>query len=338
MTLCIAWIREKTDTEELIFATDSALTGGEKWNQGVKLFELPRSDCLLCFAGSIGRAYPLVLNLISSVKLDKRLRNPHTDIAEVLDHISSTFTSLVDTIVNEIPADDVHRLRAEAKFLFGGWSWLESRFRIWKLFYSTDAEGFVFQDFTDDPNKARKYAFLGDPDKDDENEMDVEQIANTKFREEFNNDEKFDDKLDLEPLRILIDICRDSQIRYVDGAIQVAKVYKSGSSEFFGVYWPSIDGTPYFQGREFSPHNKPEARYFDPDTLELIEDQLPDHIADINCFADLEDFEFIQECYAEDGYLNSHLSETSRERLISIFRDIAYSQFIIEFEDEGQDQ
>lgn len=51
MTLCVAWIRAKNSVEELIFATDSSLTGGEKWNQGIKLFELPRPDCLICFAG-----------------------------------------------------------------------------------------------------------------------------------------------------------------------------------------------------------------------------------------------------------------------------------------------
>ena len=67
MTLCIAWIKETSQSEELVFATDSALTGGEKWNHGVKLFELPRRDCLLCFAGETYRAYPLILNLISTI-------------------------------------------------------------------------------------------------------------------------------------------------------------------------------------------------------------------------------------------------------------------------------
>lgn len=132
MTLCAAWIREKNSVEELVFATDSSLTGGERWNQGIKLFELPRTDCLICFAGTTARAYPLILNLLSSIKLNKRLQNSHTDIEEVLEYLSTLFTSLVHTIVNEIPSQDVHALRSEAQFLFGGWSWLENRFRIWQ--------------------------------------------------------------------------------------------------------------------------------------------------------------------------------------------------------------
>ncbi len=102
MTLCAAWIRQINSVEELVFATDSSLTGGEKWNQGVKLFELPRPDCLICFAGDTGRAYPLILNLLSSIKLSKKLQSSHTNIEEVLAHLSPMFTSLVGTIVNEI--------------------------------------------------------------------------------------------------------------------------------------------------------------------------------------------------------------------------------------------
>ena len=73
MTLCIAWVKQAGENEELIFATDSCLTGGEKWNTGIKLFELQRKDCLLCFAGSTFRAYPLVLNLASSLRFDSKL-------------------------------------------------------------------------------------------------------------------------------------------------------------------------------------------------------------------------------------------------------------------------
>ena len=64
MTLCVAWIREVNNEKELIFATDSCLSGGERWHSGVKLFELPREDCLICFAGETKRTYPLILNLI----------------------------------------------------------------------------------------------------------------------------------------------------------------------------------------------------------------------------------------------------------------------------------
>jgi len=40
MTLCIAHIRQVNDTEELVFATDSCLTGGEKWKHGINFIAI----------------------------------------------------------------------------------------------------------------------------------------------------------------------------------------------------------------------------------------------------------------------------------------------------------
>ena len=88
------------DEKELYFATDSCLSGGERWNSGVKLFELPRKDCLICFAGETSRTYPLILNLISSIKFDVHLSNLHTDITEVLDYLAQLFTSLCHDITD----------------------------------------------------------------------------------------------------------------------------------------------------------------------------------------------------------------------------------------------
>ena len=303
MTLCVAWIREKNSVEELVFATDSSLTGGEKWNQGIKLFELPRPDCLICFAGSTARAYPLILNLISSIKLNKRLQNPRTGIEEVLNYLSSLFTSLVHTIVNEISGLDIHALRAEAQFLFGGWSWLESRFRIWQLYYSKEAEGFLFKEYTDKSSKTRIYAFLGNP-------PELADAASKIYKARLFESDTQDDKMDMEPLQVLIEMSRDKKVREVDGAIQIAKVYKSGTSEFFGINWPSRDGKSHFQGRSFESHSKPDVRYFDPDTLIPIEDKLPDIIEELSRFSELEDFEFIIYCYNKDGSLKEDISDS----------------------------
>jgi hypothetical protein len=88
MTLCAAWVREVDNEQELVFATDSCLSCGDRWHSGVKLFELPRKDCVICFAGDTNRTYPLILNLISSIKFDEELANSHTDIVQVLDYLT----------------------------------------------------------------------------------------------------------------------------------------------------------------------------------------------------------------------------------------------------------
>ena len=84
--------------------------------------------------------------------------------------------------------------------------------------------------------------------------------------------------------------------------------------------------------------SKPDVRYFDPETLNLIEDKLPTIIEDLARFSHLEDFEFIQTCYGEDGSLQGTLSDLDRERLIYVFREAAYQRFIDDMQnDTAQD-
>ncbi len=213
--------------------------------------------------------------------------------------------------------------------MFGGWSWPKNCFRIWKLYYSKDAEGFIPKEYTD-TGKVITYAFIGNPES-------LSEIARKHLKEYRENNGTDEDPLDMEPLIVLIKMSRDSSIREVDGAIQIAKLYKSGTSEFFGINWPSREGKPHFQGRSFSIHSKPDVRYFDPDTLTLIEDKLPNIIdgEDLLQFSQLEDFNFIKNCY-KDGSLKEDISDSERERLIYVFREAVYQHFIKDIENKQQ--
>jgi len=324
MTLCTAYIRQANETEELVFATDSCLTGGEKWKHGIKLFELPRKDCLLCFAGGTDRAYPLILNLVSSISFDKYLASPSAGLEEVLDYLSELFTKLVKTIT-EVGKDRIHQERGSAKFLFGGWDWKKGAngsFRVWKLYYSEAVEGFIFDELTNDDRKTRFYTFLGDP------EPNVEDEARTRFKKILVDEDKIDSKLDMEPLRVLSSISLDPAIRDVDGSLQIAKIYKLNRTEFFGIYWESSQGKPCFQGREYNEINKPLVRYFDPDTFEIFESDLPNKLASISEELYEDDFEFVKECYDDNGDLKETVTEKAKHTLRLIFKEVAYRQFI----------
>lgn len=331
MTLCTAWVRQINNMDELVFATDSTLTGGEKWPQGIKLFELPRKDCLLCFAGQTTRAYPLILNLVSGLKFNNRLENPETSISEILNYVSELFTNLVKTVVSEIQSENIHELRGSARFLFGGWCWQTNSFRIWKLYYSQDAEGFLFDELTNDASKTRFYTFMGGA------AIDVEDVAKQKFKEILLAEDLVDLKLDMEPLRVLRDIALDPAIREVGGSLQIAKVYKSGKSEFFGIYWPSIKGNPCFQGREYNEYNKPAVRYFSPDTFELADLELPERLGKITSDIFMHDTEFMSECYP-DGEIKNDLPDRDRLKIKSILKEVAYAHYLQEMRKETEFQ
>jgi hypothetical protein len=323
MTLCTAWVRQINNTDELVFATDSTLTGGEKWDHGIKLFELPRKDCLLCFAGQTTRAYPLILNLVSSLQFNQRLENPETSISEILNYVSELFTSLIKSVVSEIPSEDIHDLRGSARFLFGGWCWQTGSFRIWNLYYSKDAEGFIYNEITNNERKTRLYTFIGGAS------IDIEEEAISRFKAKLLEEDLFDAKLDMEPIKILRDIALDPSIREVGGSLQIAKVYKSGKSEFFGIYWPSINGKPCFQGREYNEYTKPSVRYFSPDTFEITDLELPERLGRITSDIFKHDTEFMLECYP-DGEIKNDLPDRDRLRIKSILKEVAYAQYLQE--------
>lgn len=321
MTLCAAWIREKSDNKELVFATDSTLTGGEKWDTGIKLFELPRKDCLICFAGETHRAYPLILNLITSLKSNNHFINPHTDLNELEKYILDLFTGLVKEIKEPPNGMTLQQLRSEARFIFGGWSWKENRFKLWKLFYNESSDKFESIDHSEKNANGHTFILLPNPPNILE---DAELIYKKVIK---NNLEGVE--LDMQPLELIIKISREKPIREVDGPPQVAKVYQSGINEFFGIFWPSIEGKPYLYCRGYNDSEKPLVKYFDPDTSELIFEELPEEMPDLSEFDITAETKFIEECYPNNR-LKENLSEFEKEKLLLVYRKHSYDKFLKE--------
>jgi hypothetical protein len=47
----MAWVRNIGGVRELLVASDSRLCGGQFWDANPKIVLLPRTDCVLSFAG-----------------------------------------------------------------------------------------------------------------------------------------------------------------------------------------------------------------------------------------------------------------------------------------------
>lgn len=314
MTLCTAWIRKAGDNEELVFATDSCLSAGERWPTGIKLFDLPRKDALICFAGRTDRAYPLILNLITSLRYNKDFQDKAKDVSDLALFVSDLFTQLVYLITEN--AEPIDELRAEANFLFGGWSWKDQQYVLFKIFYDPAEQKFVYTDCLAE-KKTRQVVFIGD----------YLEEAKALYYREFEG-ENSENVLDMEPLKVLTMMSRDrAEFTSILGAVQIAKVYKSGHNEFFGVLWPSILGRPHFLGKEYRLFDKPEVRYIDPDTLVIHELPLPDRLTEIaeRIFGDYTDF--VELCYP-NGIKRSNLNKKEKQTLFEIFKHSTYQQFI----------
>ncbi len=326
MTLCASWVRhgQSDEGQELVFATDSRLRAGEAWDMGIKLFDLGRKDCLLCFAGGTARAYPLILHGSNSARLNVEWSNPRLDLHNVLESLCNLFSELCNSITDLPHGWTKHEASKEAEFLFGGWSWRTSRFCIWKLHYSDALEAFTHTALHDE-NAARVFTFLGD------HVDEAETLLEEELRK--TNKSALRGALDMEPLRVVARMARsEHDYPEIGGALQVAKVYRSGNNEFFGLMWPSTtNGKPHFLGREVRLYDAPPMRLLDPDSTTFLE-RLPTAFGDLEGYDFGEENDFVRKCYPENK-LSTKLTEAQRDKLQRIFRDTAYSDFVRQRED-----
>src|SRR4051812_18193212 len=100
MTLSMAWVRTLRSRQELVFASDSRLRGGEAWDCCPKILRLPRTDALLSFAGATWRAYPMMLQLISGIEFYPPSRDRRTDIAAAAQHCARIVNQMVELVAD----------------------------------------------------------------------------------------------------------------------------------------------------------------------------------------------------------------------------------------------
>lgn len=328
MTLCTAWLRnnQHEGKKELVFATDSCLSAGERWPAGIKIFDFQRKDCLISFAGETYRAYPLIMNAIHLLKSNPILSNPYTSLHIVKNEFLELFTELSDKLYNLSSGDNKEDLKTKAQFLFGGWDYQKQDFIIWHIYYNSDVKykKFIAEEiFFDD---SRPAYFIGDDETALKKLLDL--LAKSSKNENV--------ELDMEPFKILLQTIMDEKNTLIDGPIQIAKVYSSGSNEFFGVYWPSSLGKPTLYGQEYNHHSKPFTRYIDPDTSLIIEDNIPLSKNGFN-FIDKKYDSFIESCY-QDNKLRDDLTNNEKSKLVLILKEIAYAQFLEQINEKKKEQ
>ena len=142
MTLSLAWVRKIGATPELIFASDSRLNGGGNVDHCQKVFSLPREDCCISFAGSTMIAYPFILQLQNTILEYKRLLDRALDVHDLRGKVLALLNRFIGAHEEAVP-DDFQADLLTTSFLFGGWSWKQSRFYIWRLFYDPAAGRYV---------------------------------------------------------------------------------------------------------------------------------------------------------------------------------------------------
>jgi hypothetical protein len=144
MTLAVVFRRRVADRYELVFGSDSRLTGGQTNDQAQKIFQLPRSDALFAFAGDTQYAYPLLMQMLRSIEsfppsADGRLR-----LSKAKGHILKVFQQSYASI-HSLPFGQKYPEDPDNFFLLGGYDWVSSAFRTWLLSFDAEQRTFVFR-------------------------------------------------------------------------------------------------------------------------------------------------------------------------------------------------
>jgi len=262
MTLAVAFIRklpDREDREELVFASDSRLSAGQRLDHGTKIFQLPRSDALLSFAGDTSYAYPLALQLVTAIAVYPASADRRFPLGKARGHMVRVFEQMYRSI-HGLPAGQTlpHEAEPPVQFLFGGYKWQDKAFGIWYITLDDEAQRFVLHD-------GGRFFFIGD--------RDAVHEARRRTMRRLEERSRSVSTMDMEPFEALRDVIQEGRHSHVGGAPQIAKVYQYMATAFFATLWPSNGRiVPHVFGRPLLPQESCAWSLFDPQTLHFRAD------------------------------------------------------------------
>lgn len=281
MTIAIAWIRTIRDCEELVFVTDSRLSGdGRNFDSCPKVVSLPRGDCAIAFAGYTGHAYPMMQQLAFAIESHGPLQRGSLDLFSLRAHLLKVLDGMSSLITSSSRLSMPEDTTPEANFIFGGYSWIKKQFEIWKFDFNRTESRFeaipaswvsylemppkiVMRRRRNIPNTISlgKIAFAGDQ----------ADLAKRLLSERLMQRGKrlMSTQLDMEPFQVVRDMLRaQDHAETIGGAPQLLKVYQYQKTAPLGVFWPSRSGgVVHVQGRPCLGYERTDRWILDPDTL-----------------------------------------------------------------------
>ncbi|MEZ7729837.1 hypothetical protein O3793_08545 [Granulicatella sp. 20925_1_28] len=269
MTITIAWVREIKGCEELYVVSDSRLSGnGMKWDECRKLSILPRKDAFISFAGNTDIAFPLINQIEETIMVHNNSKNRFMDVTNLKGHIlnvvnstvaSIDFSGFPNNLVNEIRTDTFENI----EFLFGGYSWINKKFMVWRIRYQKNVGKFV----ADSMYKVKPYGkiiFAGD----------MKSCAIKKYYELGKikmgfNFFKSEPHFDMEPLDVVVELLKKYKSdsgSTIGGAPQIIKIYQHMNARIIGVLWPIEDPVTTILGRKVLSYENTDVLVIDPVT------------------------------------------------------------------------
>ena len=265
MTVAAAWTRKVHNCEELVFISDSRLCGGHRWDECPKLTTLPGTTCVLAFAGDTAYTYPMMMQIKQAMKGYRRIETRAMDVTDINGHVINHANHLMDSVYDLADPD----YTPDNEFIFGGYSWIEKRFRLWRYYYKKHDKAFVKDGKPHRifPNIDGHLIVIGDQRE------NFKKALRELLREKYgsNVEELVGLSLDMEPFEALCRMLKKVSARdTIGGAPQMIKSYQYMNSCPVGVYWPEkkdVYSNRTLLGRKMFDYEDTEYWFIDPETL-----------------------------------------------------------------------
>lgn len=265
MTVAAAWVRKVHNCEELIFISDSRLCGGHRWDECPKLTTLPGDNCALAFAGDTEYAYPMMMQITQAMESYRRMRTRAMDVIDINGQVLKHINHLMQSIYDVADPDYVPK----NEFIFGGYSWVEKKFKLWRYYYSKSQHGFIKDGKVHKIIPSINGAIVVIGDKREALKKELRSMLQEKYGEKIMSSKNL--ALDMEPFEALCKILKTSNLKdTIGGAPQMIKAYQYMNTCPVGVYWPrkeSVFSGRTLLGRKMFDYEDTDYWFIDPDTL-----------------------------------------------------------------------
>lgn len=222
MTIAIAYIRNAVNPPELIVASDSRLSGGERWDCCRKIFPLRRGDSAIVFTGDIERFFPIISQITAFCDEHKKNYSRATALPDLFRHILDLANSLVSQI-SDLPSGYKYPY-GTCTILLCGWNWSpkkgDNNCFIKEMKYQSKKGVFVQRrrNFSSSKSHAgiHKIIPIGD--------------CIPAFLKEYAKLANRQTTLDMEPIEIMQKIIDIPHIDSIGGIVQCVKIYQHYNS------------------------------------------------------------------------------------------------------------
>lgn len=235
MSLCIGWIRKTGVAEEVVLASDSCFSGGQRFMAAPKLFTMNRGDFAIACAGSTTYSFSVIEHVRQALDCNGPISRRAYDLTEIIHHIVDITN---ETLLHE--KEQIQFCDTDFSMIIGGYSWKRKKAILQIIEYAPRKK--MYYSHVVKTIKKSPVAVIGDRDA----VMPARYaIFNRLEADEVKDGEPFD----MQPLAVLMDFIKNPAYTTIDGVPQILKVYPFMNTMPIGVTCGN-DSPVYFFGRK----------------------------------------------------------------------------------------